>query len=338
MKTFAIARRILQQLRRDRRTLMLLLAAPLLLLTLIYWLFGAYGTNQAVALVTGPVQYQKNLEENEVQVIRCSQEEGLRLLETGTVTAVVQLYNDRLHVELDGSSNSAQQVLAKLQQAQQFKSGWYGKDRYPEVNYYYGYEGLSMFDQFGSILIGILVFFLVFLISGISFVQERTSGTLEKLLSTPIKRWEIVLGYLLGFGVITLLQSVLLVLYVVYVLQIMQAGSIWLILFITLLSAITALTLGILLSTVANSEFQMMQFIPVIIVPQIFLSGIFDLQGIWQTLSYATPIHYIANGLRLVMLKGAGLSAVLPDIICLIGFSVLFFIINVQLLKKQRRV
>lgn len=51
-----------------------------------------------------------------------------------------------------------------------------------------------MFDQFGSILIGILVFFLVFLISGISFVQERTSGTLEKLLSTPIKRWEIVLG------------------------------------------------------------------------------------------------------------------------------------------------
>lgn len=110
MKTFAIARRILQQLRRDRRTLMLLLAAPLLLLTLIYWLFGAYGTNQAVALVTGPVQYQKNLEENEVQVIRCSQEEGLRLLETGTVTAVVQLYNDRLHVELDGSSNSAQQV------------------------------------------------------------------------------------------------------------------------------------------------------------------------------------------------------------------------------------
>lgn len=112
MKTFAIARRILQQLRRDRRTLMLLLAAPLLLLTLIYWLFGAYGTNQAVALVTGPVQYQKNLEENEVQVIRCSQEEGLRLLETGTVTAVVQLYNDRLYVELDGSSNSAQQVLA----------------------------------------------------------------------------------------------------------------------------------------------------------------------------------------------------------------------------------
>ena len=106
MKTFAIARRILQQLRRDRRTLMLLLAAPLLLLTLIYWLFGAYGTNQAVALVTGPLQYQKNLEENEVQVIRCGQEEGLRLLETGTVTAVVQLYNDRLHVELDGSSNS----------------------------------------------------------------------------------------------------------------------------------------------------------------------------------------------------------------------------------------
>lgn len=336
-KVLAIARRILQQLQRDKRTLAILLVAPLLLISLICWLLNSYGGQQSIALLNGPLQYEQRLEQCNVTVIRCTEPEGRQLLEQGDVVALVSLVNDRLAVQLDGSQNGAQQIISKLEMARG-SAGWKSRDMRSQVDYIYGYDGLSMFDQFGSALIGILVFFLVFLVAGISFVQERTSGTLEKLLSTPVKRWEIVLGYIFGFGAITVIQSILLTVYVVYVLRIMQAGSIWLVLLVTMLSAMTALTLGILLSTAANSEFQMMQMIPAIIVPQIFLSGIFKLEGFWEKISYLTPIHYIAHGLQQVMLKGADFVDIVPDVLSLIGFSVLFFVCNVILLKKQRSV
>lgn len=337
MKVFAIARRILLQLAHDRRTMALLLAAPLLLLTLISFLLNSYGTDQAVALINGPVAYEQQLEKNGVDVTRTTEAEGMSLLEQGEVSAVVSMINNRLQIQLDGSSSAAAQVLTKLEMARS-TSGWIPADYKSDITYVYGSAHLEMFDQLGPMLIGLLVFFLVFLIAGISFVQERTSGTLEKLLSTPVKRWEIVLGYIVGFGIITVVQSLLISLYVVYVLKVLMAGSIFLVLMITLFSALTALTLGILLSTVSQSEFQMVQMIPVVIVPQVFLSGIFELDGIWETLSYFTPIYYIADSLSKVMLKGCGFFDIAENLLVLGGFCTLFIILNIQLLKKQRSI
>lgn len=335
---WTMAKRILRELRRDKRTLIIMLAAPLLILTLIFWLLDSYSEPQTVALLNAPVAYQQKLEQLDVQVIRCDAIQAEQLLQRERVVAIVELVNDRLTVQVDGSSSSAAQVIHKLEQAKQSEGGWRFRDQMSQLHYVYGRSDLSLFDQMGASLIGILIFFLVFLVAGISFVQERTSGTLEKLLSTPIRRWQIVLGYVLGFGVVAVLQSVLLALYVVCVLHVMLVGSIWLVLLLTLLSAITALTLSILLSTMAASAFQMVQFIPVVILPQIFLSGLFPLSGVWQFFSYLTPVYYIADGLKQVMLRGAGFGQVLLNVGCLIGFSVLFFILNVMLLKKQRQV
>ena len=337
MKVFAIARRILIQLSHDRRTMALLLVAPLVMLTLISFLLNSYGTNQAVALVNGPVAYEQQLQETGVDVTRTTEAEGMSLLEQGKVSAVVSMINNRLQIQMDGSSSAAAQVLTKLEMARS-ASGWIPADYKSDVTYIYGSAHLEMFDQLGPMLIGLLVFFLVFLIAGISFVQERTSGTLEKLLSTPVKRWEIVLGYIAGFGIVTVVQSLLISLYVVYVLKVLMAGSILLVLLITLLSALTALTLGILLSTVSQSEFQMVQMIPVVIVPQVFLSGIFELSGIWETLSHFTPIYYIADSLSKVMLKGCGLFDIAGSLLVLSGFCIFFVILNIQLLKKQRSI
>ena len=337
MKVLAIAKRILLQITRDRRTMAILLVAPLVLLTLISFLLNSYGTDQAVALVNGPVAYEQQLETIGVEVTRTSEAEGMQMLERGDVSAVVSMINNRLQIQLDGSSSASAQVLSKLELARS-SSGWVSADYKSDVTYVYGSANLEMFDQLGPLLIGILVFFLVFLIAGISFVQERTSGTLEKLLSTPVKRWEIVLGYITGFGIITVVQSLLISLYVVYVLRVLMAGSIFLILLITLLSALTALTLGILLSTASQSEFQMVQMIPVVIVPQVFLSGIFELDGIWETLSHFTPIYYIASSLTSVMLKGAGITDIAESLLVLIGFCAFFIFLNIQLLKKQRSI
>jgi ABC-2 type transport system permease protein len=183
-----------------------------------------------------------------------------------------------------------------------------------------------------------MIFFFVFLVAGISFLQERTTGTLEKLLSTPIRRWEIVTGYVLGFGIITVIQSVLISLYVVYILGVMMTGSIFLVLIITFCTAMLALTLGILLSTAANNEFQMIQFIPVVVVPQVFFSGLFELSSVWQAVGRVMPLYYVADALKKVMIKGNGISQIYIDLLVMICLSLLFMFANTLLLKRYRRI
>jgi ABC-2 type transport system permease protein len=211
-------------------------------------------------------------------------------------------------------------------------------DLQSKVNYIYGYEDLSTFDNFGSILIGFLIFFFVFLVAGISFLQERTSGTLEKLLSTPIRRWEIVLGYVLGFGVVTVIQSIIVSLYVVYVLGVMMVGSLFLVLLITFCTSMLALTLGILLSTAANNEFQMIQFVPVVIVPQVFFSGLFQLSPFWAAVGKIMPLYYVADALKEVMIRGNGIETIYSDLLVMICLSLVFMFANTLLLKRYRKI
>jgi ABC-2 type transport system permease protein len=187
-------------------------------------------------------------------------------------------------------------------------------------------------------MVGIIVFFLTFLIAGINFLAERTSGTLEKLLSTPIRRGEIIAGYTFGFGILAVLQSLLVTLYVVYVLGMQVVGSIWFVILINLLTAVTALTLGILLSTLANSEFQMIQFIPIVILPQIFLCGLFDLSGGWEIVGYFMPLYYTTDALSEVMLRGHGIASIYPDLLVLSGLSLVFVLVNTMMLKRHRGV
>lgn len=203
-----------------------------------------------------------------------------------------------------------------------------------------GVEGFSLFDKIGGVLLGFLVFFFVFIIGGISFLRERTQGTLEKLLSTPIKRWEVVIGYLLGFGIFASIQSFIIVTYSIYVLGMHMEGHIFQILIVTFLLAMMGLTLATLLSAYANNEFQMMQFIPLVIIPQVFFSGIFDLEAMdqWlQVLSKLMPLTYGAEALQQMMLHGHHVGDEWANIAVIIGLASLFFVINILALKRHRR-
>lgn len=339
MRIRAMVFRILNQLRHDKRTLALVLFAPLLLLTLIYFILDSSATDLTVGIVNAPQSYVEILYQNDIDTVRCTESEGLQALEDGDMIAVVNLVSGKLNIDIDGgNSTKATAVLVALDAAKRNTSLPERTDLKTEINYVYGAGDLSMFDNFGAVLIGFLVFFFVFLISGISFLQERTTGTLEKLLSTPIKRWEIVVGYVCGFGVITFIQSIIITFFVVYVLDVMMIGSLWLVLFITLLSAMTALTLGILLSTVASNEFQMIQFIPIVIVPQIFFSGLFDLSDAWSLVGNFMPIYYVADALDKIMIRGSGFSEIALDVGVLLAFTVSFMVANILLLKRYRRI
>jgi ABC-2 type transport system permease protein len=161
---------------------------------------------------------------------------------------------------------------------------------------------------------------------------------MEKLLSTPIKRWEIVTGYVFGFGTVTVVQSAIITFYVIYILDVMMIGSLWLVMLVTLLSAMTALSLGMLLSTAATSEFQMIQFIPIVIVPQVFFTGLFDLSPEWAVVGKFMPLYYVADALDKIMIRGAGLSAIAYDVGLLLGLTLIFMIANTLLLKRYRRI
>ncbi|MDO4539601.1 MAG: ABC transporter permease [Syntrophomonadaceae bacterium] len=339
MRVRAVALRILQQLRRDRRTVALMMLAPLFILTLVYFILSADTTPQRVAVINAPQHFVENLERYDLRVVRLSEGEAHDALLRQEVIATVDIKGGRKYIEADGSDSAhINKVLPILQQAGINPAPGQRADMAPEIHYVYGSPDLSTFDNFGAALIGIIIFFFVFLVAGISFLEERISGTLERVLSTPIKRWEIVAGYVLGFGVVTVAQSALISFYCVYVLGVLMVGSFGLVLVMTLLAALSALALGILLSTTANSQFQFIQFIPLVIVPQIFFSGMFDLSPWLQPLSYALPVYYIAEGLTEVMLRGGGFMDILPAAAFLAGLTTLFMVMNTKALKKYRQI
>lgn len=336
-----MALRILNQLRNDKRTLALILCAPLLVLTLIYFILNTTITDMKVGIVNAPQKYVENLYKNNITPIRCTESEAAQLLKDEEIIASVRMVSGKVYIDIDGGNTTkATAVLAAMEQAKKAMnpSAQERTDLKTEINYVYGAGDLKMFDNFGSLFIGFLVFFFTFLISGISFLQERTTGTLEKLLSTPIKRWEIVTGYIVGFGTVTVVQSTIITFYVVYVLDVMMIGSLWLVMLITLLSAMTALSLGMLLSTAASSEFQMIQFIPIVIVPQVFFTGLFDLSPEWAVVGKFMPLYYVADALDKVMIRGQGLAAIALDVSVLLGLTLIFMTANTMLLKRYRRI
>lgn len=208
-------------------------------------------------------------------------------------------------------------------------------------HYLYGSADSTFFDTFLPILLGFFVFFFVFLISGISLLNERTTGTLTRLLATPIRRGEIITGYLMGYGLFALIQTVITVTFALTVFQIHMIGSVWLILLINFLLALVALSMGIFVSTFANSEFQMMQFIPILVIPQVFFSGLIpvDQMANWlQWIAHIFPLYYGGNALMNVATRGVGLNGIAFELIVLVLFATLFTTLNVVGMKRYRRV
>jgi ABC-2 type transport system permease protein len=182
----------------------------------------------------------------------------------------------------------------------------------PKVIYLYGGQSLDRLDYFGAAFIGLIVFFLVFVITTVAFLNERSQGTLERLMASPLRRGEIVIGYMLGFTVLALIQAAEVLTFCLVVLKVHNQGNVLLIFGVEALMAITAVNLGIFLSMFARTEFQAVQFIPLVLAPQILLSGvIFPVSsepGWLQAVSHVLPLTYAVDGLRSVMLKGADLA------------------------------
>jgi ABC-2 type transport system permease protein len=211
-------------------------------------------------------------------------------------------------------------------------------------------------DVFAPIFLGFFGYFFVYILTGISFLRERVGGTLERLLATPVTRGEIVLGYSLGFGIFATIQVLLLSLFILNSvttpvlgpipaftigLGVSSTGPTWLAIVMALLLSLGAVNLGIFLSTFARTELQIMQFIPLVIVPQGLLSGLLwpveRLPDVLQAIAHVLPLTYAVEGLRAVMLKGQDLSSsvVQTDIAVLAGVAVFFVLIASLTIKRE---
>jgi len=340
MRVAALVTRILRQLIRDKRTLGLLIFAPILVMTMLHLVFNGNDYEPKIGLVAIPEPLLQQLELKDAQLINYEDARSAQKdLENFKLDGYISLQFAEPQLTLEGSDPSKNAAVLKwMQQALIIDTD---HALQPNVTYLYGNEHMSQFDYFGPVLLGFFVFFFVFLIAGVSFLRERTTGTLERLLSSPLRKWEIVVGYVLGFGIFTTLQATVISAYAIYVLGMMMQGAFIYLLLTTLTLALTALSLGILLSTFANNELQMMQFIPIIVIPQLFFSGLFNLDTISSWLSWIapfTPLYYAANALRNIMVRGSGWDAIYSDLLILLGFSLLMIMLNVLALRKYRKI
>lgn len=340
MRVQALVIRIIRQFKHDKRSLALMFIAPILILLLMHHVFNGANYEPKLGLVNVPAPMESALSDNKAITIQYSLTEAEIAIRERTIDAIIYYEDNELKMLLEGSDPSINRSVMVLMQ-ETIKEINQHPNILPETHYLHGSAELSTFDNFGPVLVAYFSFFFVFLLAGIAFLRERTGGTLEKLLSTPLTRWEIVVGYLLGFGIFAVLQSVLIAWFATTVLNMLMVGSFWLVLAVTLALALTALTLGTFLSAYAANEFQMIQFIPLIIVPQVFFSGLFniDTMAYWlQWISYIMPLTYAAEAMQDVMIRGAGWSVIAPNLYVLLAFSLCFAILNVIALRKHRKI
>lgn len=350
MRTTALIKRICQQMFRDKRTLALLFVAPLLILTLMYFLFNGNTVNPKLGVVNIDQNIVKVLKDSKINVKDYENATSKTVVEDN-LDGLLQMENGKFNLTLKNADpTTAKALQLKVNQAvasnaqakliQQIKAPVNIPNKNIETKYVYGNKNTVYFDVLSPILVGFFVFFFVFIISGIGLLRERTTGTLERLLSTPIRRTEIVFAYLIGYGIFAVIQTIIVVLYAINVLDLVLVGSLWNVIVINLLLALVALSLGILLSSFAASEFQMIQFIPIAVIPQVFFAGIFPLEGManWlQGVAKIIPMYYAGDALKGVMYKGYGFSDISGDLIALVIFATIFIILNILALKRYRK-
>lgn len=360
MRTLAIAKKVMKELLRDKRTLAMMFVAPVFIMWLMNLMFSA-STAVDIKLATQDlptslVTKMDNLDHVSVKTYN-DLNQAKKDLADEKVDAVVSYKNGEYQVDYantDASKTSmtrqvlrtsiasegSNQLMARVKQALPQLNL---KAKAPEIkeSYQYGDEHTSFFTSMIPVLIGFVVFFFVFLISGMALLKERTSGTLERLLATPVKRSEIVYGYMLSYGLIAILQTAVVVLAAIWLLDVEVVGNLFHVIIVSVVLALVALAFGILLSTLAKSEFQMMQFIPLVIMPQLFFSGIIPLSSIgdWaQTVGKFLPLTYSGDAMSQIILYGRGLGDILPNIGGLLIFLVILTILNIVGLRRYRKV
>ncbi len=195
-------------------------------------------------------------------------------------------------------------------------------------------------DFFAPGVMGLAAMMVTFMLSIISFIHERSTSTLDRLLTTPVTEGEIVAGYALAFGLVGLIQSIVIIITAVALFNIQIVGDPLTVLLIIFVFAAGTQGLGFLLSSKAKNEFQAIQFIPLILFPSILLSGVFwpieAVPALLRPISYFIPLTYAVEGMRSVMIRGWGIGGIWLQIVVLVVFACVMLLLSAYSLRKRR--
>ena len=383
-RVLTITRRVMRQILRDRRTVALLVFAPMLMLTLGAILFrsdlapiplGVLIEDQGVTSpIVGTIELGQRITDelaasDALAVVALSHGEVDDRLRDGTVEAALHFPEDFttsfvedrqavLDLRLEGSNPTRSMMITShvTQAAMRSLAGLVGtgvgalgvpqvtegENGLPvsvEATYLYGGEEFDTMDFIAPVYIALLSMFFVFLLACVAFLRERSQGTMERIAATPATRIEIVLGYMLGLGLFALIQVAVILFFTIWVLKIHYLGSLSLLLLIIAFLAIVGVNMGILASAFARTEFQVIQFIPLVIIPQVLLGGTFwavpDMPGYLQPFAYIMPLYYANNALRDVMLKGWGLAEIWPNLAVLASITGVLIILSSMMMRRE---
>ncbi|MGY1728900.1 ABC transporter permease [Geodermatophilus sp. SYSU D01062] len=197
----------------------------------------------------------------------------------------------------------------------------------------------SVFDRVGLTMLGVFPFVVMFLVTSIAMLRERTSGTLERLLTTPLSRLDLLLGYGAAFGLAAAVQALVTVTVATTLYDLDIAGSPWLVVLIAVANAVLGVALGLLASAFARSEFQAVQFMPVIVLPQFFLCGLLvareQMAGWLQAISDVLPLTYAVEALQEVGRSAAGTGTMWRDVGIVAGAAVLALALAAATLRRR---
>ena len=196
----------------------------------------------------------------------------------------------------------------------------------------------DLFDRFGPGLLAMFPFIVMFLVTSVTTLRERGSGTLERLLTMPMGRLDFLLGYALAFGLLAAVQAALAVGVSVGLLGLDVNGPVWLLGLVAVVDAVLGTALGLLVSAFATTEFQAVQFMPAFVLPQILLCGLFvprdAMPGVLEAISNVLPLSYAVDAMQ-ELVGSADQAEVWRDVLVVAVFALAALGLGAATLRRR---
>lgn len=377
-RIIALANRIIRQVLRDKRTLALIFIVPLVVMTLLYLVLTNTSSVHTLAIVRPTGVGSDRIDilmtnllpgKDKLNTIYVNAGQVNDTLKHGDADAAIIFPPDFAQQALTGQTPAVQVVLEgsdpnvasamhdltlgftrQLGVALATIKAQQGQGVPPVISssmpftvndpqYLHGGPQYTFNDSIAPVFIGIFSFFFVFILTSVAFLRERSQGTIERVMVSPLTRPELVVGYVCGFTLFALVQSLMILLFVVFALKVHYSGNLALVFLVAALLTIGSVNLGIFLSTFAQNEFQIVQFIPLVFGIQVFLSGVFwpvaQLPSVLRPISYILPLTYANDALRGVMLKGADFVGIAGQLTALLIFALLMVMLSALTMRRQ---
>lgn len=200
------------------------------------------------------------------------------------------------------------------------------------------FDGTSTLDRFGPLLVGLFPLTVMFLVTSVATLRERQSGTLERLMTTPVGKADVVVGYAIAFSIVAVVQALVLVGFAVWVCGMQVAGELWVVVLVAVLDAVLGTALGLAASALARTEFQAVQMMPVIIFPQLIASGLMmprdQMPPVLEAISRGLPLTYGLEALQQLS-AGAGFADVREAVGVVLLFIVGALVLGATTLRRR---